>query len=87
MSRDEIAPERIVLGGGIAEACQQRLPDALKEIALELIHDHGHLPRGTVVFSSMSPEARESAVTLARVNKVYQHSLEYPEWQNCPLDA
>jgi hypothetical protein len=87
MKHDGVAPKKIVLGGGIAEACQENLSDGLKAYALRLIHDHGHLPKETVVFSAMSPEARESAVTLKRVNQVYDYWLEHGEWESLQAKA
>ncbi len=84
MKKDGVAPGKIVLGGGIAEACQKYLPEDVKAHALELIHDHGHktghLPKDTVVFSTMSPEARESAITLRQVNQIYEYWLKTGEW-------
>lgn len=69
MKEQELAPEKIVLGGGIAEACQKHLSQEMKLRALRLIHDHGRLKAETVVFSSMSPEAREAALTTLLVQE------------------
>ncbi len=87
MKHEGVAPKKIVLGGGIAEACQENLSEGLKAYALRLIHDHGHLPKETVVFSTMSPEARESAVTLKRVNQVYDYWLENDEWESLQAES
>jgi hypothetical protein len=69
MKDNDLSPDRIVLGGGIAEACQKYLSPEMKKIALDLIHDYGRLKAGTVVFSSMSPEAREAAITTLSVEE------------------
>lgn len=68
MSSNGTPPEKIVIGGGIGEVCAA-YPPFLKNLALKIIHRHGKLPADTVVFSSMSPEARESAVTSRAVDE------------------
>ena len=68
MSTHGTPPERIVVGGGIGEVCAA-YPPFLRSLALKIIHRHGKLPAETVVFSMMSPEARESAVTSRAVDE------------------
>jgi hypothetical protein len=68
MSTNGTPPERIVVGGGIGEVCAA-YPPLLRNLALKIIHRHGKLPADTVVFSMMSPEARESAVTSRAVDE------------------
>jgi hypothetical protein len=68
MSTNGAPPERIVVGGGIGEVCAA-YPPFLRNLALKIIHRHGKLPAETVVFSMMSPEARESAVTSRAVDE------------------
>jgi hypothetical protein len=82
MSREGAAPERIVLGGGIAEACREFLPRSLKKFALELIHEAGHLKAGTVWFSTLSPEAREAAFSQSRTARVYDYWEVKNDWQS-----
>jgi hypothetical protein len=69
MTSKGMSPGRIVLGGGISEACERKLAPRMKERALTLIHHHARLKAGTVVLSTMSPEARESALATQLVQE------------------
>jgi|GEM_PF-2665275 len=80
MKENDLSPDRIVLGGGIAEACQKHLTPEMKKIALDLIHEHGRLKAGTVVFSTMSPEAREAAITTLSVEEVPENINREEAW-------
>jgi hypothetical protein len=61
------APEKIILGGGIGEA-YHNFPDELRKAALSEIMKHSNMPPGTVQFSAISAEERESAITQAAVD-------------------
>ena len=61
-------PEKIVLGGGIGEA-YHRFPAPLRHAALLEIAKHSNLPPGSVQFSAISAEERESAITQAAVDQ------------------
>jgi hypothetical protein len=71
MKQQGVAPQKIVLGGGIGEA-YHRFGDPLRKAALREIHEHSGLPEGTVVFSAISAEERESAITQAAVDQAAQ---------------
>lgn len=68
MEAEGVAPEKIILGGGIGEA-YHRFPQALREAALKEISRHSGLPESLVQFSAISAEERESAITQASVDK------------------
>jgi hypothetical protein len=75
MKEQGVAPEKIVLGGGIGEA-YHRFPEALRTAALREIHEHSGLPKGTIEFSAISAEERESAITQAAVDRVAEKLAE-----------
>jgi hypothetical protein len=68
MTEQGVPPEKIILGGGIGEA-YHRFPEPLRRAALLEIQDHSGLPDGTVQFSAISAEERESAITKAAVDQ------------------
>ncbi len=68
MKEQGVAPEKIILGGGIGEA-YHRFPEPLRKAALLEILDHSGLPDGTIEFSAISAEERESAITKAAVDQ------------------
>jgi hypothetical protein len=61
MKQKGVAPKKLIIGGGIGEACA-RYDDFLREDALRLIKTFGKFPKDVVEFSRMSPEAREGAL-------------------------
>ena len=67
MKANGVAPEKIILGGGIGEA-YHRFPPSLREAALKEISRHSSLPESLVQFSAISAEERESAITQAAVD-------------------
>jgi hypothetical protein len=72
MKVNEAAPQRIVLAGGIGELCS-RYDNQWKNRINELFEDFAdNIPPGTVVFSTMSPEAREAYVTTAAVQQAFE---------------
>ena len=68
MKEQGVTPEKIILGGGIGEA-YHRFPEPLRRAALLEIQDHSGLPEGTILFSAISAEERESAITQAAVDQ------------------
>ena len=66
-----VAPDAMVLGGGIGELFN-RYSEGLRELALKMIHKAAQLPRGTIDFSRMSPEARECTPTYRQVETTYE---------------
>ena len=68
-------PEKIVLAGGIGELCS-RYNKLYKDVALKIIHEAAEIPGKTVVFSEMSPEAREAAVTTDNVQRTFEKVQE-----------
>jgi predicted NBD/HSP70 family sugar kinase len=68
MKEQGVTPEKIILGGGIGEA-YHRFPEPLREAALLEIQDHSGLPEGMILFSAISAEERESAITQAAVDQ------------------
>jgi len=81
MKVTEVAPQRIVLAGGIGELCS-RYDNQWKNRINELFEDFAdNIPAGTVVFSTMSPEAREAYVTTAAVQKAFE---EYKASRTAP---
>jgi hypothetical protein len=75
MEEQGVAPEKIVLGGGIGET-YHRFPEALRTAALREIQEHSGLPEGTIEFSAISAEERESAITQAAVNEAAEKLAE-----------
>ena len=71
MEAEGVAPNKMILGGGIGELFN-RYPEGLRELALKMIHKAAQLPRGTIDFSRMSPEARECTPTYLKVDATYQ---------------
>lgn len=71
MQAADVAPDKMVLGGGIGELFN-RYPAGLRELALKMIHKAAQLPRGTIDFSRMSPEARECTTTYRQVELTYE---------------
>lgn len=71
MEAEGVAPDKMVLGGGIGELFN-RYPEGLRELALKMIHKAAQLPRGKIDFSRMSPEARECTPTYLTVETSYQ---------------
>lgn len=67
MKAQGTAPEKIILGGGIGEACNKYAPD-LRQIALERIHEAAQLEPGVIEFSTISAEMRETAITQRSVS-------------------
>ncbi len=61
MKQKGIAPQKLIIGGGIGEACA-RYNDFMREDALRLIRTFGKFPKDVVEFSRVSPEAREGAL-------------------------
>jgi hypothetical protein len=68
MKEQGVAPEKIILGGGIGEA-YHKFPEPLKMAALLEIQDHSGLPEGLIQFSAISAEERESAITQSAVDR------------------
>lgn len=66
MKERGIAPDRYILGGGLGELFNRYAPEDRQD-ALDLINEHGKLPPGVFDFSSVSPEARESAISYKAV--------------------
>ena len=60
--------ERIVLGGGIGEACNH-YPEIWKRHAYSIMRSRSGLPPGAMVFSPMRAEERENALTAASINE------------------
>jgi hypothetical protein len=71
METEGVAPDKMILGGGIGELFN-RYPAGLRELALKMIHKAAQLPRGTIDFSRMSPEARECTPTYLTVEASHQ---------------
>lgn len=71
MEAEGVAPDQMVLGGGIGELFN-RYSGGLRELALKMIHKAAQLPRGTIDFSRMSPEARECTPAYLKVEATYQ---------------
>ena len=70
----DAAPQRIVIAGGIGELCATYDPQWKNRI-MELFEDFADnipAPQQTVVFSTMSPEAREAYVTTAAVQEKFE---------------
>jgi hypothetical protein len=62
MAAQGTPPEKIVLGGGIGEACN-KYPPEVRRIALKIINRFAKLEPGIIDFSTISPEMRETAIT------------------------
>lgn len=71
MAEQGNTPDKIIVGGGIGELFNSR-PTLLREVALDIIHEHGNIPVGVVDFSTMSPESRECAKTYQLVDEKMQ---------------
>jgi len=69
MSAAGHAPQKIVIGGGIGEACS-RYDETLQAFAIDEVQHSADLPLRTVGFSYLSGEARESAVTLRDIQQL-----------------
>jgi hypothetical protein len=70
----DAAPQRIVIAGGIGELSATYAPQWKGRI-MELFADFApNIPNAeeTVVFSTMSPEAREAYVTTAAVQEAFE---------------
>lgn len=80
----DCAPEKIVLAGGIGELCSRYDPKWKRRIN-ELFEDFADsIPPGTIVFSTMSPEAREAFVTTNMVQQAfdeYKASVPTPKFE------
>ncbi len=71
MQAQGVAPDQMVLGGGIGELFN-KYSEGLRELALKMIHKAAKLPKGTIDFSRMSPEARECTTTFRQVETTYE---------------
>jgi hypothetical protein len=58
--------ERIVLGGGIGEACNH-YPEIWKKHAYGVLHSSARLSPGSIIFSPMRAEERERAIATTSI--------------------
>jgi hypothetical protein len=73
MKQKGVAPQKLIIGGGIGEACA-RYDDFIRNDALRLIKTFGKFPKDVVEFSRVSPEAREGALAYLLNRAVYERS-------------